>query len=159
MANLNYIWQEVLPGTGSNEQPYVRIHLFSKKRADVTEEAFHEHWKTTHAEIIMSLPGFSDVCFRYVQCHATSAHRELLKSLGMDPLPYDGMAELHVKSIEDWLRFQNSDLFKEKLSSDSDFIAEPPKIMAAYENLIMGSGIKTSGGKDGILPGDKRFVR
>lgn len=31
--------------------------------------------------------------------------------------------------------------------------------MAAYENLILGSGIQTSGGKDGILPDDKRFVK
>lgn len=67
MENLNYKWHEVLPGTGSNEQPYFRVHLFSKKHANVSEEAFHEHWKTTHAGIIMSLPGFSDVCLRYVQ--------------------------------------------------------------------------------------------
>jgi hypothetical protein len=32
------------------------------------------------------------------------------------------------------------------------------KVMMGYENLIYGSGIATSGGKDGILPGDSRLT-
>lgn len=34
----------------------------------------------------------------------------------------------------------------------------PIQVMAGYDHLIYGSRIETSGGKDGILPSDKRLV-
>ena len=37
------------------------------------------------------------------------------------------------------------------------FMGGPVRVMAGYDHLIYGSKVVTSGGKDGILPGDRRL--
>lgn len=61
----------------------IKIIYFFKRRPGMTVEAFHEHWRTTHAEIITALPGLR----RYVQNHTLpSAYRK------GEPA-FDGVAE------------------------------------------------------------------
>lgn len=35
----------------------------------------------------------------------------------MEPLEFDGMGEMHLKSLEDWVKFQTSPAFSGKLVS------------------------------------------
>lgn len=68
--NHNYTFKELQPqpdGRGSNQQPYYRILLLFKKRPDVTEEYFHTHWKTVHADLTMAGKNIGVRVSRYVQ--------------------------------------------------------------------------------------------
>lgn len=50
--------------------------------------------------------------------HTTPEYKDELKKHGMEPMQWDGMGEMHVKSIEDWVKFQGSPAF-EKLVRES----------------------------------------
>ncbi|KAF2683278.1 hypothetical protein K458DRAFT_305375 [Lentithecium fluviatile CBS 122367] len=148
------------PSTGSNKQPYIRFLIFISKRPDISQETFHTWWRSVHADLAVSVAGFGGHCSRYIQLHTTPEHKDELSRYGMEPLQFDGMGEMHVKSIGDWVRFQGSPAFSEKLvtGDGANFMAGPVQVMAGYDHLIYGSKIETSGGEDGILPSDERLI-
>lgn len=79
----------------------------------------------------------------------------------MQLAPYDGIAEFHTKDYETFEKFILSVFADPLLVEDQhEFVdaGSPLHVMAGYDNLIFGSGIKTSKGYDGILPGDRRFI-
>ena len=117
LAHHTFTFPHLSPGEGSNEQPYVKFLLFVKKRPDISDEKFHEWWKTVHADLAVQVAGFGGHCKRYVQLHQTPEHRAELEKYGMEPLPYDGMGEMHLKSLEEWVAFQSSPAFSGKLVS------------------------------------------
>ncbi|KAF2650237.1 hypothetical protein K491DRAFT_609215 [Lophiostoma macrostomum CBS 122681] len=159
MDKHNFTFSHLRPGQGSNQQPYLRLLIFISKRPDISEETFHEWWKTVHADLSASAPGWGVHVLRYVQSHQTSQHKEALEAAGMETLQYDGMGELHVKSLDDWIKFSSSKYFIDVMSKDGpNFMAGPIHMMLGYDNLITGAKIETSGGADGILPGDKRLT-
>ncbi|KAF2187567.1 hypothetical protein K469DRAFT_661529 [Zopfia rhizophila CBS 207.26] len=152
-----FTFSELRPGTGSNPQPYLRFLNFFNKRPDISEDKFHECWKTVHADLGLAVAGWNGHCMRYVQqLHTTPEHKAELRKYGIEPLPFDPMGELHVKSIEDWVLFQASPAFSEKLDGEN-FMAGPVQVMTGYDTLVYGSRIETSGGKDGIVPDDNRL--
>lgn len=114
-AHHTFTFPHLSPGEGSNEQPYIRFLMCIKKRADISDEKFHEWWKTVHADLAVSVSGFGGHCVRYVQLHQTPEHKAELEKCGMQPLPYDGIGEMYVKSLEDWVKFQSSHAFSKKL--------------------------------------------
>jgi hypothetical protein len=115
LAHHSFTFNTLAPGAGSNQQPYIRFLMFIKKRPDISEEKFHEWWKTVHADLAVTVAGFGGHCMRYVQLHQTAEHKSQLTKHGMQPLPYDGIGEMHLKSLEDWVAFQGSPAFQEKL--------------------------------------------
>lgn len=114
-AKHTFTFPSLTPGAGSSEQPYVRFLIFIKKRLDISYERFDEWWKTIHADLAVSVAGFGGYCKRYVQLHQRPEHQAELKKYGMEPLPYDGIGEMYVKSLDDWVKFQSSPAFAEKL--------------------------------------------
>jgi hypothetical protein len=42
-------------GMGSNQQPYFRAMIFFNKKPGVSDEFFHEHWKSVHADLTMQV--------------------------------------------------------------------------------------------------------
>jgi hypothetical protein len=52
-----------------------------------------------------------------LQLHTTPGYKEELKKYGLEPLQFDGMGEMYVKSIADWVKFQGSPAFSETLVS------------------------------------------
>jgi hypothetical protein len=157
MDDHNFKFSELRPSVGSNKQPYVRFLVFITKRPDISQEEFHAWWRSVHADLAVSVESFGGHCSRYVQLHATPEQREELKRYGMQPLQYDGMGEMYVNSVEDWVRFQGSPAFAALVEDGPKFMSGPVGVMAGYEHLIYGSKIETSGGTDGILPGDRRL--
>jgi len=119
MGEHQFTFSFLKPGSGSNKQPYYKMLMFIKKRPDISDEQFHEHWRTVHADLSCSAPDWGVHVVRYVQLHQTSADKEALKKLGMDVLDFDGMGELHVKSLDDWVQFSSSPVFAEKLGRKS----------------------------------------
>ncbi|KAF2728953.1 hypothetical protein EJ04DRAFT_569079 [Polyplosphaeria fusca] len=158
-----FTFSELSPGTGSNQQPYFRALVFFTKKPGLTDDFFHEHWKSVHADLAISIKGASVNLVRYVQFHHDARHKEMLAPLlgqGMALAPYDGCAEFHAKDAEGFLRFMvDVHAAKELVGCGSRFIDEVKgmHIMAGYDNLIFGGKIGTSGGSDGLLGGDRRF--
>jgi hypothetical protein len=50
----NYNFPELSLGTGSNQQPYFRALIFFYKKPGLTDDFFHEHWKSVHADLTIS---------------------------------------------------------------------------------------------------------
>ncbi|KAF2255207.1 hypothetical protein BU26DRAFT_152240 [Trematosphaeria pertusa] len=152
-----FTFSELHPSSTSTKQPYTRFLIFIKKRRDVSQETFHAWWRSVHADLAVSVAGFGGHCSRYVQMHTTPEYKDELKKHGMEPMQWDGMGEMHVKSIEDWVKFQGSPAFEKLVHDGGNFMDGPIQVMAGYDHLIYGSRIETSGGRDGILPGDERL--
>lgn len=65
-----YTFKELRPQHGSQgsfRQPYFRFNIFLRKNSGVTEEYFHRHWKTVHADMTMSEPDAGLRLLRYTQ--------------------------------------------------------------------------------------------
>jgi hypothetical protein len=115
LSHHTFTFPSLRPGSGSHQQPYLRFLMFIKKRPDISDEKFHAWWKTVHADLAVAVEGFGGHCMRYVQMHQTAEHRREAEKYGLPVLEYDGVGEMHVKSLEDWLEFQKSEAFAGKL--------------------------------------------
>lgn len=64
-----YRFSEVELGgkTRSNEQPYFRALVFIHKKPGLTDEFFHEHWKSVHADLTMRTKNAGVHLLRYSQ--------------------------------------------------------------------------------------------
>ncbi|KAK3197352.1 hypothetical protein GRF29_1536g1470096, partial [Pseudopithomyces chartarum] len=111
MDKHRFTFSELRPEAGFNRQPYVRLLIFINKRKDIPQEKFHTWWRSVHADLAVAIEGFGGHCTRYVQTHTTPADKAALTKYGMEPLPFDGMGEMHVKSLDDWVEFQKSSAF------------------------------------------------
>lgn len=67
LASHNFTFSELSPGNGSNEQPYVKFLMFIKKKPGISDEKFHEWWKTVHADLALTVENMGGVCLRYEQ--------------------------------------------------------------------------------------------
>ena len=79
------------------------------KRADLSEQEFHNYWREKHGSPILCLAK----AFRgkkYIQSHTinTPVNEELVKSRGLEPLAYDGVTEIWWDSMDDFLAGVNS---------------------------------------------------
>lgn len=86
-----------------NYQPCVKLSFYFSKLPDVSDEHFHRHWETVHADLTVAAQGFK-VCKiqRYVQVHQTAEWKERAKRLGLVHLDYDGCSEIWVETWDDW---------------------------------------------------------
>lgn len=62
-----YHFQELELGGGSNQQPYFRALVFFNKKEGLTDEFFHEHWKSVHADLTLQVEDAGVNLVRYVQ--------------------------------------------------------------------------------------------
>ncbi|CAM1500385.1 Fc.00g095470.m01.CDS01 [Cosmosporella sp. VM-42] len=85
-----------------NNQNYLKIWAFFKKKEGMTTDEFHKYWDTVHANMCLSCKGFIITTRRYVQFHFLLDHNEMAKSMGVPALDWDGSSEIYVKSWEDW---------------------------------------------------------
>ncbi|KAJ4309788.1 hypothetical protein N0V94_008766 [Neodidymelliopsis sp. IMI 364377] len=159
-------FNELSLGTGSNEQPYFRALIFFSKKPDVTDEFFHDHWKSVHADLTLRTPDAGVKLTRYVQFHQEAKHKAELEPLvqssggSMQMLPYDGCAEFHARTAQDFITFMNSVFSSDQLVGCGKRFADVTvgyHVMFGYDNLIFGPGIPTTGGGDGVLAEDARL--
>ena len=66
-ASHTYAFDELKPGTGSNQQPYFKFLLFFTKKQGTTDEYMHEHWKTAHADLTLASVDAGVEIVRYTQ--------------------------------------------------------------------------------------------
>ena len=51
-----------------NTQPYIRLSFYFRKLPEVSDEQFHRHWETVHADLTVASKAFKDCHIgRYVQ--------------------------------------------------------------------------------------------
>ncbi|PSN65186.1 hypothetical protein BS50DRAFT_575250 [Corynespora cassiicola Philippines] len=159
-----YNFPELRIGTGSNEQPYFRAMVFFNKKPGLTDEFFHEHWKSVHADLTMQVENAGITLARYVQFHSEEKDRKaiapLIESGNMQFLPFDGAAEFHCKDGESFVKFMNDVYSSPNLVGCGTRFVDmtvPYSVMVGHDNLIFGKAVESSGGSDGVLRGDPRF--
>ncbi|KAH3948013.1 hypothetical protein HBH53_108430 [Parastagonospora nodorum] len=152
-------------GTGSNQQPYFRAMIFFNKKPGLTDDFFHAHWKSVHADLTMQVEGAGVDLVRYVQFHQEQQHITALLPLmeasggSMKMVGWDGAAEFHARSAEAFVRYMKSVYASDKLVGCGTRFVDLVKgyeVMAGYDNLILGRAVPGQGG-DGILVGDRRL--
>ncbi|KAF2827590.1 hypothetical protein CC86DRAFT_369685, partial [Ophiobolus disseminans] len=100
--------------TRSNEQPYFRAMVFFSKKPGLTDEFFHSHWKSVHADLTMQVEGAGVRLVRYAQFHQEQTHKDALKPLleasggSMQMVEWDGAAEFWAESAEGFVQFMGS---------------------------------------------------
>ncbi|CBX98198.1 hypothetical protein LEMA_P096070.1 [Plenodomus lingam JN3] len=164
-----YHFDELRLGGGSNQQPYFRALVFFNKKPEITDDFFHEHWKSVHADLTMQVQDSGVFLTRYVQFHQEDQHKIALEPLleasigSMQIAPYDGCAEFHAESAEHFVSFMKgvyaSAHLVEKTGCGTRFVdlVKGYHVMAGYDNLIFGPKIRGESGSDGIMKGDKRL--
>jgi hypothetical protein len=108
-----HTFPELALGTASssNQQPYFRAMNFFNKKPGLTDEFFHDHWKSVHADLTMQVPGAGVGFVRYVQFHQEKQHvnamQELLEASGgtMKMAKWDGAAEFWARTLGDFVGF------------------------------------------------------
>ncbi len=71
-----------------------------RKRADLSDEEFHDYWLNRHGPLVMKLAPSLDLK-RYVQSHAMTLDlHELIRATRGLNQHYDGLAELWWESID-----------------------------------------------------------
>jgi uncharacterized protein (TIGR02118 family) len=111
----------------------VKMVIFFKRKPGMTVEAFQQHWRTTHADIIVRLPGIR----RYVQSHT------LLSAYKKGEPAYDGVAESCFDDTQAMKTLAKSPEYAAVLADEPNFI--DPLINGSIitdEHLI----------KDGFVP-------
>ncbi len=77
----------------------VKLIVAVKRRADLSVEAFQQHWRTRHAPLVLACPATARYIRGYVQCLTIPA------AYADGEPSFDGTAELWFDSDEDRARF------------------------------------------------------
>lgn len=85
----------------------IKLIVAVKRKAGLSVEGFHAHWRTAHANLIRSTPVCRKYIRKYVQCHTIPEEYE-----AGEPA-YDGTAELWFDSVAD----------KDAFFSDPEYLA------------------------------------
>ena len=72
------------------------------------------------------------------QWHVTAESREEAKSLGNPVLEWDGAAELHFATLEDYRKCLELLVWKEIFKDETEFIDPPVHTMYGYKYLVIG---------------------
>ncbi|KAH6673037.1 EthD domain-containing protein [Halenospora varia] len=122
----------------------VKVMLFLKKRPDITDEKFHQHWREPHVKIALENTTFTSKVRRYNQVHTSPELKAQAQNLGMPVVDYDGIAEVWVDTMEDWKAIVSDEEFIKFIAADElHFIQHPIQIMLCYDNLVIGTDKKT----------------
>ena len=98
LAGLALMWFNLLPAGDAaaavviQPTPDVKVFAFIAKRADLTDEQFHAHWREPHGRLAKQVPQIR----RYHQNHGIGAVPALP---GLAPTPYLGIATIWVADL------------------------------------------------------------
>jgi uncharacterized protein (TIGR02118 family) len=124
----------------------VKIVYCARKRADLSDEEFHDYWLNQHGALVRRVaPAIR--CKRYTQSHivAMPELHEIMRATRLMQEPYDGIAELWWDSLDDFMDAYSS---AEGLEGDAELREDEAKfidlaascIFLTEENVILDSG-------------------
>ncbi|KAF2419709.1 hypothetical protein EJ08DRAFT_654033 [Tothia fuscella] len=117
---------------------YLKVSLFLKKLPTITDEQFHAHWKGQHVDLALQNSTFTSKTRKYNQVHITPELRAQAASFGIPVMEYDGIAEVWVDSMEDWLEVVSDESFGKVIAADEGlFIQAPINVQLSYDNLVI----------------------
>ncbi|KIW23073.1 uncharacterized protein PV07_11302 [Cladophialophora immunda] len=127
----------------AGRQPYIRISIFIKRKPGTSSEEFHTHWSGVHADVVRSLPGYLHLCKRYTQFHALPEYQDQEKVMGLPVLPFDGIVEIWIESVDKYVRHvSQEDIVKALAADEQQFMTrEDAFIMVGYETLEIGEPV------------------
>ncbi|CAK7215349.1 hypothetical protein SCUCBS95973_002451 [Sporothrix curviconia] len=145
-----------LPLAGPAPSPtgkYVKITMFLKKLPHVSNEYFSAYWANNHVAPALKNKVFRDKVRRYNQQHITPDCRELASKFGAPVLDYDGVAEIWVDSLDDWMTAVTDPALVAAVDGDDkNFMVQPVHIMVSFDHLVLGGEEwKPNGGRDSKL--------
>lgn len=105
----------------------IKMVIFFKRKPGMSVEDFQQHWRTTHADIIVKLPGIK----RYKQSHViASAYRK------GEPV-YDAVAESYFESTQAMKDLAKSPEYAAVLADEPNFIDGPSmKSIITDEHIV-----------------------
>ena len=101
---------------------------FFKRRPELSIEAFHEHWRTTHAEHVVKLPGLK----RYLQNHVQS-------DTDTEP-PFDGVAEAWFDDVDSMRATVGTPELSAIRADESNFIDTATMGTILVEEVVIKGG-------------------
>ena len=108
---------------------------FFKRKSGLTVDAFQQHWRTRHAELVCRLPGLR----RYVQNHVSeSAYRR------SEPI-FDGVAEAWFDTLDDMRANVDSAALAAIRADEPDFIARATMGSLLTEEHVVIDGVPPEG--------------
>lgn len=108
----------------------VKMVIFFKRKPGMSVEAFQQHWRTTHAGIIVALPGIR----RYVQNHVLrSAYRK------GEPA-FDAVAESSFDDTQAMKSLAKSPEYAKVLADEPNFIDRPTMGSIITDEYVIKDG-------------------
>ena len=100
----------------ANEQKYIRIQTFFKKKPGISFEYFLNHWQHVHTDLVVNMKSFKENnIFHYTQFYQSEEFREQGRSLGHTDMEWDACSEFWVEKVEDYRAFLQSQEYKDSL--------------------------------------------
>ena len=96
----------------------IKLIVGIKRKAGMSPEAFHEHWRTKHAALVRNNAASQKYIRKYVQCHT------LDEEYANGEVAFDGTAELWFDSVADKDRFFSAPEYLEHINPDEARFAD-----------------------------------
>ncbi|MGD2082139.1 MAG: EthD domain-containing protein [Chromatiales bacterium] len=112
----------------------IKLIVAIRRRAGMSPEAFHEHWRSTHARLVRGSPAAARYMRRYVQCHT------LPESYAQGEPAFDGTTEIWFDSVADMEAFYSDPDYLENVKPDESRFADMTRTVffATREEPIIG---------------------
>jgi uncharacterized protein (TIGR02118 family) len=95
-----------------------KLYALIPRRPDITDEAFHRHWRTTHAELARRIRSLR----RYVQSHRVPV------DTGLPPSPYEGIAEAYFDDAAAGLAMGEDPDYVDHAAKDEPHFMDVPRL-------------------------------
>src|ERR1035437_3558230 len=96
----------------------IKVIIGIRRKKGMRPEAFHKHWRTTHAELVRTNAASQKYIRKYVQCHT------LAEEYVRGEVAYDGTAELWFDSVADKDRFFSDPEYLKNIRPDESRFAD-----------------------------------
>ena len=96
----------------------IKVIVAIKRLPEMSPEAFHEHWRNRHAELVKNNPATRKYIKKYIQCHTLPGEYE------QGEVAYDGTAEIWFATLEDRDAFFSDPDYLRDISPDEGRFAD-----------------------------------
>lgn len=139
----------------------LKFTMYLRKNKTLTEDEFHEHWRTKHAGFAVAAIANAGVV-KYSQYHTSKATRSLLDSMvqgdgrpNMTPklLDFDAIVQLWFPDMETYYRLGADPVFEEKIFADERVLFDFEETMTTLgweEDMVVDGKVVMPGYEDGM---------
>ena len=114
----------------------VKLINFLKRKPGMSVETFQEYWRTSHADLIRSIPGLS----KYTQCHTLSSGYKKGEPI------YDGVAEIWYDDVEAMRRIADLPESRSALADGENFLD-----LSKTASIVTKEHVQKEGSTDGSM--------